>query len=458
MRLYVEAAGRTVPLDVGRRTDAASVLRKLRRRRIRCDRLSVRGRPWDTQETVKHHNLQHNDTIQGLNRIKGGCLEHQLKLYMRCVHLFKVLIAFYMFCVGAGILSDQSIHRAYGSVYIFYGLVVFILSLLKPCNIALGHYGSSRHNKCALLIILLFDGFAIFVQLIIAGFFLADGQYELYGENSITGRRMDGCKGATCTEEESRKLRSDCNRVQVPEESKYSKRDCDAYWASDRTAGMRLAWLAEYSQAIRYGGDEGKKMALDDLQGKGMCCGFAPPDSCDRIENDDKYPCSGGFEFSGRDLSCEGVGRDMLKQRVKCSPKLANWYPLDKTFSDEAPCQAFADGETAAVIQNSLGCRTDWGTGLCNTWEVTPDSTGCAVYFEGLMYGKLYPNGWMLLATVGVEGMTIIIACFYCWKRKDHDVLSTAYIYEEPWDPVKEGKLHVGLQEAEAMGGGDDDF
>ena len=133
-------------------------------------------------------------------------------------------------------------------------------------------------------------------------------------------------------------------------------------------------------------------------------------------------------------------------------------YPLDKTFSDEAPCQAFADGETAAVIQNSLGCRTDWGTGLCNTWEVTPDSTGCAVYFEGLMNGKLYPNGWMLLATVGVEGMTIIIACFYCWKRKDHDVLSTAYIYEEPWDPVKEGKLHVGLQEAEAMGGGDDDF
>ena len=323
MRLYVEAAGRTVPLDVGRRTDAASVLRKLRRRRIQCDRLSVRGRPWATRETVAQRNLQHKDTVQGLDRLKGGCLEHQLKLYMRCVHLFKVLIAFYMFCMGAGILSDQSIHRAYGSVYIFYGLVVFVLSLLKPCNIALGHYGSSRHNKCALLIILLFDGFAIFVQLIIAGFFLADGQHELYSENSITGRRMDGCKGATCTEEESRKLRADCNRVQVPEESVYTKRDCDAYWGSDRTAGFRLAWLAEYSQAIRYGGDEGKKMALDDLQGKGMCCGFAPPDSCDRIENEDQYPCSGGFEFSGRALSCEGVGRDMLKQRVKCSPKLA---------------------------------------------------------------------------------------------------------------------------------------
>jgi hypothetical protein len=101
MRLYVEAAGRTLPLDVSRTTDAASVLRKLRRRRIRCERLAVRGRPWNQHETVHHHNLQHKDTIQGLGRLRGGCLEHQLKLYMRCVHLFKVLIAFYMFCMGA---------------------------------------------------------------------------------------------------------------------------------------------------------------------------------------------------------------------------------------------------------------------------------------------------------------------------------------------------------------------
>ena len=52
---------------------------------------------------------------------------------------------------------------------------------------------------------------------------------------------------------------------------------------------------------------------------------------------------------------------------------------MDKTFKGEAPCQAYADGETKTEKENSLGCRTDWGTGLCNTWEVTPDSTGCAV-------------------------------------------------------------------------------
>ena len=89
----VEALDRVLMLEVALRD---GFLRKLRRRRIRCDRLSVRGRPWQTQETVHHHNLQHKDTVQGLDRLKGGCLEHQLKLYMRCVHLFKVLIAFYI--------------------------------------------------------------------------------------------------------------------------------------------------------------------------------------------------------------------------------------------------------------------------------------------------------------------------------------------------------------------------
>ena len=45
MRLYVEAAGRTVPLDVGRRTDAASVLRKLKRPQASVVLVeSVRGR------------------------------------------------------------------------------------------------------------------------------------------------------------------------------------------------------------------------------------------------------------------------------------------------------------------------------------------------------------------------------------------------------------------------------
>ena len=70
------------------------------------------------------------------------------------------------------------------------------------------------------------------------------------------------------------------------------------------------------------------------------------------------------------------------------------------------------------------------------------------------MNGKLYPNGWMLLATVGVEGATIIIACFYCWKRKDRTSCYRRARTTRPWDPVKEGKLHVGLQEAGAMGGG----
>ena len=134
---------------------------------------------------------------------------------------------------------------------------------------------------------LLFDGFAIFVQLIIAGFSWPTDSTSFTVKIVLLGGAWTVVKGLRARKK-SRKLRADCNRVQVPEESVYTTRDCDAYWGSDRTAGFRLAWLAEYRAAIRYGGDEGKKMALDDLQGKGMCCGFAPPDSCDRIENEEQ--------------------------------------------------------------------------------------------------------------------------------------------------------------------------
>ena len=130
------------------------------------------------------------------------------------------------------------------------------------------------------------------------------------------------------------------------------------------------------------------------------------------------------------------------------------WIRLLKARRPARPC-GWRDEDGKGEIR-SAAARTG-GPDCATRGRSLQIVRGCAVYFESLMNGKIYPNGWMLLATVGVEGATIVIACFYCWKRKDHDVLSTAYIYEEPWDPVKEGKLHVGLQEAGHRGGNDDD-
>ena len=70
-------------------------------------------------------------TVQGLDRLKGGCLEHQLKLYMRCVHLFKVLIAFYMFCMGV-----LFAHLRHGFWSAFQSIGALNWRLEKPATLA----------------------------------------------------------------------------------------------------------------------------------------------------------------------------------------------------------------------------------------------------------------------------------------------------------------------------------
>ena len=104
-----------------------------------------------------------------------------------------------------------------------------------------------------------------------------------------------------------------------------------------------------------------------------------------------------------------------------------------------------------------MGCQYDWGTGLCLDREVEKRTTGCANYFEGVMNDKIFPQGVVLYGTIVLESFTILTACSFCWKRKENDVLATTYIYDEPWDPVKEGKLQLHpIEDAAAMGDGED--
>ena len=156
--------------------------------------------------------------------------------------------------------------------------------------------------------------------------------------------------------------------------------------------------------------------------------------------------------------------------------------------------------------QFPMGCRYDWGAGLCLSRDIKDRSKGCANYFEGVMNDKIFPQGVVLYGTIArrprglfseerpevvrhalaetersnfseerpgvvrhtpltgsvpnaqvLESFTIVTACFFCWKRKEDDVLATTYIYDEPWDPVKEGKLQLHpIEDGAAMGGDDD--
>jgi hypothetical protein len=62
-----------------------------------------------------------------------------------------------MFWPAIQFLSDTTIAQAFGQDMIGVGAVIFILGIIKPINICIGVYGSSNHNKFALLCVLLMD-------------------------------------------------------------------------------------------------------------------------------------------------------------------------------------------------------------------------------------------------------------------------------------------------------------
>ncbi|KAJ8610589.1 hypothetical protein CTAYLR_007151 [Chrysophaeum taylorii] len=349
------------------------------------------------------------------------CQTHSLQLYLRCLHLFKLLISVYMFIYGLIVCTDLTIHQAYGSDILGIGVVITFLGAIKPCNVYVGHYGSTKHNKFALLMAVTFDTVVGIVQFFI-GFTLALRGTPAY----------------------DRSLRRACARhtLEIDEDR------CDDYWNDDRTAGVRLAWMSVYYRAVR-DNDNARAKILAQAADIGECCGFGPPAACQRIENDDKFP----NKFA-RD---QYLGKDMLDQRVACSEDRACgggaycWYP-----EEEGTCEHFADSDISNA--NSLGCRYDWGLGSCLDADVDAASRGCAWHFEDTMNAKIYGHGVALMVTLGLEALTVLSGCCYCWKRKANDILPVDYVYEEPWDPVKSGKLMLHRPQDGNMQAEEDDL
>jgi len=215
-----------------------------------------------------------------------------------------------------------------------------------------------------------------------------------------------------------------------------------------------------YYRAIRKK-DNAQSKTLEQIEDFAQCCGFGPPVACDGIENGAKFPS----EYETEEL----LGKDMTRRRVTCgdeydcdqddsSTARYCWYP-----AEAGTCEHFAEGDVANA--NPLGCRYDWGVGSCLDADADDSSKGCAWYFEDTMNDKIYGHGIAFVSFVVLEVVTVISACCFCWKRKSNDVLPISYIYDEPWDPVKEHKLalHVpngappGMETKEGSGNDDDD-
>lgn len=206
---------------------------------------------------------------------------------------------------------------------------------------------------------------------------------------------------------------------------------------------MRLAWESLFYMGVRDKQADKRKL-ITELQNTGKCCGFGPPLACGRIANSDKFPA--------HLFQDDYLGKDMLRRRVTCSEDTDGtgvcagtninncWYP-----AEDGMCAHYADSDISA--STPLGCKYDWPIGTCMDFAPTGSSSGCAGTFETWMNAKIFPHGAALLGTLCLETLTILAACCFCWKRKSHDVLPIAYVYDEPWDPVKEGKLSAKPQD-----------
>ncbi|KAJ1460066.1 hypothetical protein M885DRAFT_509766 [Pelagophyceae sp. CCMP2097] len=344
------------------------------------------------------------------------CLDHSLRLYLRGLHLFKILIAVYMLIPAIQLLSDTTIPQAFGTDMILIGVVILLMALVKPCNVAVGHYGSIKHNKFALLCIMVFDTALGLVQFGIGLTLLVRG-----------------------TPEVGLSVREACGAREVP--SGYSS-DCSTYWRSDRTAGMRLAWESMFYIGERQGHTKTSK-ELGSQQDDYVCCGFGPPIACDRVQNSEKFPDNLNQAVD--------LGRDMLKQRFTCSdlydcPSNGQhcWYP-----AEPGTCEHYAPADVGQ--ENPLGCRYDFGVGSCIDREVRDDTVGCAAGFEDFMAAKIYMHGVIFLGSLVLEVCTVLSACFFCWKRKADDVLPITYVYDEPFDPTTAPKFGSKRKRGDAL-------
>ena len=346
------------------------------------------------------------------------CLRHNLQLYLRCVHLFKMLVGVYLLVYGCVLCADVSVQQAFGSDMLGIGIVIVFLGVLKPANVLMGHYGSAKHNKCALLIVIMFDGVAGVVQFSLGLTLLTRGTstYDAH-------------------------LRKACSRS-VLTAGTTSRGDCDRYWRDSRTAGIRLAWMGTYYRGARQK-DNAQSKVLEQIEEFAECCGFGPPEACDDVSNDGNFP----KHFETQSF----LGKDMVKERYRCSSDydctsstaasdddiLASsfcWYPVE-----DGVCEHYAADDIAKA--HPLGCRYDWGLGSCLDETVTAGSKGCAWHFEEIMNDKIHGHGIAFLVFLILEFTSIFSACCYCWKRKNTDVLPINYIFDEPFDPYKDGKL-----------------
>jgi hypothetical protein len=177
----------------------------------------------------------------------------------------------------------------------------------------------------------------------------------------------------------------------------YSFEECEPFYNSGRTAGLRLFWEA-YFTAMR---DKSKFQVLSTIEA-GLCCGFFSPFSC--TANTAKFPSN---------RLTKGISGALLNQRVTCGP-FPDYYP------QQSNCVDYKDFAASPPLIG--GCEYDLGVGFCLDVVVLPETSGCASATEDYVVALIAPHAVLLVLCSLFNAIFMLFACCMWWKRKETDI------------------------------------
>lgn len=322
---------------------------------------------------------------------KGGekcCAVEALGLFVIYLSWLSILLSLSLVGTGIALAVHTTLYDAYGDDLVSHwkGLVSTGLLVIVP-GMFCGLYAAKRHNKFWLLMYVLLFSFCVLYHSYVAA--LISGL--------MTPDYTDAQKTA-CVEYAPDAMQTNFSQT------------CADYFTDDRRTGFYRLWILRYTKTSE---DLDALSWLQDIQGRGGCCGFGKPGGC----------------WQGRLVldEMEDIPYDMRKTVLDNGTGVvdlcgspgpgarSNWYP--PTSGETVGCDSLYQTNQG---QMSGGCIYDLPVSQCDGKISKP---GCAMYIEQAMTETLNSYWTCVVAYISMELLMIFTALCFCFKRKDMDVV-----------------------------------
>ena len=298
------------------------------------------------------------------------CRMSSIKMMVMVLAYVKSICGVVLLFVGSYLSTDINVLEAFGTHFVTIGSTVVFLALVSIIAVLLQRWSTQKHNRFITVVVFALDSIVFSTQVYL-GYTVMGYTYPEFPKD----------------------LQQDCLTTRPVI---YEPEACNAYFDSDRVAGMRLYWMYYFTHALD---DTAAYQRLTSLEGD-ICCGFFAPMQCRNQTS--TYP---------ENRITTGIHPKYLTERVTCGP-VKLFYP------ETSVCSTYADISLGIIG----GCNYDHGIGYCLDVEVDSESLGCASFVEDFMANAIAFSGLILMGLTFFNVFSMFLACCVWWKRKESDV------------------------------------